>query len=451
MHDDEPTPDAGVRSALDAWSALTPPTDFADRVLAARDEVRAPRRRRRWLYAGVALAGAAAAVLALVLRSPERAASGTLIATQRVTAQLGRRGVAVAEPTTELTWRVADDGAAEITQRAGNVFYRVERGGPFVVHTPAGDIRVTGTCFRIEVAMTAQKLLVAGLAGAALASTVLVTVYEGHVIAQTRSTRTELAAGTHATLRGDDASVTLGAPPAAPTVASMANPADDPQATREQLLERTRAQQAELNQLRTQIAQLQHTAAASPGRDVAAGEPGRPWHDPSPETLRAWAAECHVRADHPSLDQFTPLRGPDTSRGLDADDIDDYNEAMAEVAKQWKGLVRSLYLETTNDTAGADTLSVEAMRREIEDKTPREERPLILQKLSRERAGLAPPPSDLGKTSTLERLLRAFVELGDQSEAALARRIGAERARAIRGDGWGSKSDSSECPPSTGK
>jgi hypothetical protein len=213
-----------------------------------------------------------------------------------------------------------------------------------------------------------------------------------------------------------------------------------------------RAQEAELNVLQMRIAQLQRTAGASHGRDVAAGEPGRPWHDPSRETLLAWAEECHVRADDPSLDQFTPLRGPDASRGIDAGDIDDYNEAMSEVAKQWKDLVRGLYIETTNDTAGADTLSVEAMRREIEDKTPREERPVILQKLSRERAGLAPPPRDPGKTSTLERLLRAFVELGDQSEAALARRIGPERARAIRGDGWGSRSDSSECPsPITAK
>jgi hypothetical protein len=456
MHDDEPTQDeptqdAEVRRALDAWSALVPSADFADRVLAARDDAPAPRRRTR-LHAGGIIAGAAAAaavVAALALRSPGRAASGNLIATQRTTAQLGDRGVAVAEPTTEVTWRVTDDGAAEITQRTGNVFYRVERGGPFVVHTTAGDIHVTGTCFRIEVlAMTPhKKLLFAGLTGAAVASTVLVTVYEGRVIAQTRAARSELSAGSHAALRGDDASIAIGAPPGAPTVASRGAPTDDPEATREQLLARARAQQVELTQLRTRIAELERAAPGARGGDVADDDPGRPWHDPSPETLAAWAAKCHVRADNPSLDQFTPLRRPDTGRGMEPGEVDAYNEAISEVATQWRDLVRSLYLEITGDAAGADTLSVAAMRREIEDKTPREEGAVILQKLSRERAGLASPPADLGKTSTLERLLRAFVKLGDQSEAALARRIGAERAHAIRGEGWGTRSDSAECPP----
>jgi hypothetical protein len=58
------------------------------------------------------------------------------------------------------------------------------------------------------------------------------------------------------------------------------------------------------------------------------------------------------------------------------------------------------------------------------------------------------PPSDLSKTSALERLLRAYVQLGDQSEVALARRVGAERAHAIRGDGWGSRNELSGCPAS---
>ncbi|MBA3541572.1 MAG: hypothetical protein H0T79_18305 [Deltaproteobacteria bacterium] len=60
--------------------------------------------------------------------------------------------------------------------------------------------------------------------------------------------------------------------------------------------------------------------------------------------------------------------------------------------------------------------------------------------------GLAIPPTDLSRTSPLERLLRASLQLGDQAEAALAKKLGAERARAIRGDGWGSRSDYSGCP-----
>jgi hypothetical protein len=90
------------------------------------------------------------------------------------------------------------------------------------------------------------------------------------------------------------------------------------------------------------------------------------------------------------------------------------------------------------------------MFHEIEDKTPGEEHSLVLQRLSQERAGLAAPPGDLSKTSSLERLLRAYLQLGDQSEAALARRVGAERAHAIRGDGWSSRYELGGCPGPAG-
>jgi hypothetical protein len=119
---------------------------------------------------------------------------------------------------------------------------------------------------------------------------------------------------------------------------------------------------------------------------------------------------------------------------------------MAEVHKQWKQLVRALYLEATGDTAGADALSLDAMRGEIVEKSAPAEQAIMLQKLAQERAGLVPPPGDLSKTSPLERMMRAFVQLGDQTEAAIAKRLGPERAKEIRGDGWGSRSDWSGCP-----
>jgi hypothetical protein len=43
-------------------------------------------------------------------------------------------------------------------------------------------------------------------------------------------------------------------------------------------------------------------------------------------------------------------------------------------------------------------------------------------------------------------MMRAYLELGDQAEEALAKRLGADRAKAIRGDAWGSRSDWSGCP-----
>jgi hypothetical protein len=446
MQDDEPTrtPDPELARALEAWPPLAPPADFADRVLAAREAPAPARPRRARLIGGLAAAIAAAAAVLVMVRPSHRATSGTLVATQRTTARLGDRGIAVAEPATDLTWRVDDRGAAELVQCTGNVFYRVERGEPFAVHTPAGDVRVTGTCFRIEVEpMTPhQKLLLAGVAGAAVATTVLVTVYEGHVIAETRSAKTELAAGTTATLGGDGgATIVAGA--------TLATPTDDAHATREQLLARARQQEIQLSTLRARLARLETTAgAAADGPD--APEPGRAWHDPSPEKLAAWVAECRVCSDEPSLDRFAPITEPDLERGVEAGEVDGYNAGLGEVAKQWKDLVHGLYLETTADTAGADALSVTAMRREIEDKSPRGEHNLVLQRLARERAGLAAPPADPSKTSPLERLMRAYVQLGDQSEASIARRLGAQRAHAIRGDGWGSRTENSGCPHPSG-
>ena len=443
---DDPASDAQLARALDAWTPLAPPDDFTDRVLAARAAVAAPpapsarRRRARWLVG--ATVAAAAAVAVVVLRAPRRAAAGNVIADRRTTAVLGDRGVAVAEPGGELTWRVDDRGAADVVQRSGDVFYRVERGGPFVVHTPAGDIRVTGTCFRIEVnAMdTNRKLLLSGVAGAAIASAVLVTVYEGHVIAETHGARTELSAGARATLAGDTTTTVVD--PALTTLA------EDASASREQLLVRSREQQAQLLQLRARLARLEHAPAASAATTAEsdAPEPGRAWHDPSPERLASWVATCHVRTDEPSLDHFQPGSQLSPERGVAPGEVAAYDATMTEMAKRWKDLVRSLYLETTGDTVGADALSSESMQREIEDKSPPGEHNQLLRKLARERAGLDAPPADLARTSALERLTRAHVQLGDQTEAALAKRLGPDRARAIRGDGWSSRSDTSGCP-----
>jgi hypothetical protein len=288
-----------------------------------------------------------------------------------------------------------------------------------------------------------QRLLIAGLSGAAVASAVLVTVYEGHVIAETKSAKAELAAGSQATLRGGDSSIVA--------EATLATTTDDAHATRDQLLTRAQLQQAELNRLRARVVQLENTAA-SPDRETRdVPEPGRVWHDPSPEKLAEWVATCHVRTDEPALDRFTPLTEPDRNRDITASEIGDFNAAVTEVQERWKDLIRSLYVETTGDTVGADTLSSEAMRREIEDKSPRGEHNLILQRISQERAGLVAPPADPSKTSALERLMRAHVQLGDQSEVALAKRLGPRRAHAIRGEGWDSRTEQGGCPdPASG-
>jgi hypothetical protein len=403
----------------------------------AASERPASRRARRWpiLAGAVAAALVAAVAVVIVTRGGGRTADGTLVATERTTADLGDRAVVVAEEAAALTWHVARGGDAEVDQTAGDVFYRVERGGAFVVHTPAGDVRVTGTCLRIEVIAMNKQMIVSGAVGAAIAAGVVVTVYEGHVVAESRGARTELAAGTRATLGGDGTAVV------GDTTAARAGV--KPDATRDELAARAVAQQDQILHLKSRVAELEKQIGKRPSEDV---EEGRLWHDPSHDKLVEWAEKCHVRLDEPGLDRWQPLKQAGGDRGIEPSELDGYNGAITDIAKQWSALVKQLYVETTGDAAGAETLSIQAMQNEILEKSGREEYAVVLQKLARERAGLQAPPADPSKTSPLERFMRAWLQLGDQSEQALAKRIGAQRAHEIRGDGWGSRHDTSGCP-----
>jgi len=440
------------RRALDAFPAMPPPPGFADRVLAAREASPVPPR-RRWPYlaaGGVAAACAAATLAYVATRPASQAASGSLEATARTEAPLGRRAVAVAEANAAIRWRIDDDGATAVEHTTGNVFYRVDRGGPFVVHTPAGDVRVTGTCFRVEVtpmSMSKKHVLASGAAGAVLAAAVVVTVYEGHVIAETRAARTELSAGTQAAI-GADGRATVAAISPTESAAAARTLAEDRLATRDELVARTGEQRAEIARLRTRVAQLEKAPPpGSPRAPDNSSEEGRAWYDPSPERLAQWAAECHIRADSPGFDRYQPMpANQKNDRGIEPSEIPSVNAALGEVYQQWKALVRALYIEATGDVSGADNLSLDALRGEIQEKSPLGEHNLILQRIAQERAGLIAPPADLSKASPHERVMRAYLQLGSQTEAAIAKRLGPERAKEIRGDAWSSRSDWSGCP-----
>ena len=169
---------------LEAWKPQEPPPGFAERVVGEvrREEDRA-RSRRRSRRAGIAtaavLAMAATAVLVITparrLTTPSSAnASGSAIAADRIEIPLGARAIAVLEPGAEVKWN-GDD----IDQLHGNVFYRVEPGAKFRVHTRAGDVTVKGTCFRVKVReeseMNARDLKV-GAVGVAIGALALLHI-----------------------------------------------------------------------------------------------------------------------------------------------------------------------------------------------------------------------------------------------------------------------------------
>jgi ferric-dicitrate binding protein FerR (iron transport regulator) len=436
------------RELLDAWEVPEPPADLADRVLVALSKKQPEARPRRWPWlAGVGVAAlASAAALVLLLRGG-REATGATVADQRETLRLGDRGLAVAEPGATLSWTVATDGAARVEQAAGDVFYRVERGEPFVVSTPAGDVTVLGTCFRVEVSpMRTNKQTMTGVAiGAAASAIIVVSVYEGKVLLANERGRVELAAGDKAMARGDSAPLALADQPAP---AELTAPAAG--ATREDLLRRDEDHRAELSILRDRVKRLEAEKVAGLG---AGGwrERGETFVDPTKEELLDYAKECRIAFDTPgiTLEPFELDDREAAELALGASERGQLERRLNNLHGRILEELRALYVEVTGDRSGAESLSPTALAEEITSKSPREETQLILQKISHERAGLLQPPASLQGTSAAERYYRLMTRVGDDFERELGAVIGPERAHALRKkeDGWGHKHGMSHgCP-----
>jgi hypothetical protein len=202
MTDDE---ESRRRLIEDLWPVPTPPSDMAARVLAAIEAERRPvpmlmpRRRRGPLIAAAASLSALAAGATLVWwlqtrPGPVVEEDGGWIAARRATVNIGARATASMQPGSDLKWSV-QKARVRVQQRRGSVFYRVDRGGPFQVTTPAGDVEVTGTCFTVTNAPLS-----------AVGASSLVSVLEGSVNVRT-------AAGTLRLTPGESARIQRERPP----------------------------------------------------------------------------------------------------------------------------------------------------------------------------------------------------------------------------------------------
>lgn len=436
------------RALLAAWSATPPPLDFPERVLARLPSAKG----RGALRVGLGVGLAAAVLLgAYGLHFPRR---GEHVLLARTTVLVGDRATAVGEAGSELSYQVGLLGAAQVVQSAGDVFYRVERGGPFVVQTPAGAIEVTGTSFRVEVEMIGNKAA-AGLgagAGVVAASLVWVTVYEGAVRASGPSGALRVEAGDRAELRAGAEPTLLGPASAArrPGVAaSAADPAPGrgPGGSRptEETLESLRAERARLvAQVGALQAQLEE--AGAPGKAPS----DREMLDLDAATLARMADRCELRWDTIGVGPEPPTLSAEWA--AEAELSDDEREVVDRVfAREHQALVGAIaqaYREVTGDDSGG--LSTSAMLMELEDKVPEGELKAVFQRLSAERAGRVPGPVDPANVSPVERVFRALTQSGDVVESALAKELGPEVARRLRHTrgGWSSKSRSSYgCPP----
>lgn len=181
------------RNEWEAWQAEAPPPGFAERVVRrAQQERSAPPSRGRRIAAGVMLAAAAAAALAFGAHLRRAQAKGDVTASERREVRIGTRAIAVLEKGAHVAW----DGDA-VTQAAGDVFWRVEPGARLAVHTPAGEVTVKGTCFRVKLGedeMT-RRDIASGAVGAAIGIAAFVGVYEGKVAVSAKAASVDVAAG----------------------------------------------------------------------------------------------------------------------------------------------------------------------------------------------------------------------------------------------------------------
>lgn len=194
---------------LREWEAQLPPSDFAEKVLA---RVRAEEKpageakpatksssnvRRLGIGGGVVAALALAAAFFLKVGGPPE--HGDATAQARTEVLIGARAKAVLEPGAKVSWN-GDD----VVQSKGDVFYRVEPGKRFTVHTAAGDVEVKGTCFAVKVRGEEDEMqkrdVKSGAVGAALSALAFVAVYEGKVAVSHASQHADLAAGESAQL-----------------------------------------------------------------------------------------------------------------------------------------------------------------------------------------------------------------------------------------------------------
>ncbi len=413
---------AGENIVDELWPVLDPPADFGLRVLDALEKLpareplggappqghTAPARARRrvtggrlaWLAAGVCAGALGAAGLVQLWPAagtpPDPAtSSGHLIADIRQTLPIGDRGLAVVERGAELGWFVVA-GNPRVDQPRGSVFYRIDRGGPFAVATPVGDVRVTGTCFRVSVEPDLDDRP---------SVVVLVEVLEGSVLLAGERGQVTLNAG-------ERGRMSRYAPP------RRLDPADGPAARRRPEVE------TRVRQLEQALAETRKAAAEDdPPRDK--------YYDLTPDDLRALARRCEMRYYLPR--HVTSLDAPtlDDAPGLTAEQRSAVLRLMEEQRSHYIATLQALYAEVTGDRAIAGRLAPKSLQEDLFAKLDPQELKEARRRILEEWAQGGPLPAR-GPRGPAERFMRLVSGAGDGFFQKVVDLVGPERARQIR-------------------
>jgi hypothetical protein len=415
----------------DLWPVLEPPADFGERVLAAFDAGAASQpavqlsgesaaalqpqpapsgrlrpRRGLWMLAGSCAGALAAAAVLLAVRAPDQphsgegAVSGHLILDIRQTLPIGDRALAVAERGAELAWFVTA-GNPRVEQPRGSVFYRVDRGGPFTVSTPVGDVRVTGTCFRVAVGP-------AGDSGVVVAA---VEVLEGSVLLVNARGQLPLSAGERADMSRERAPSRLEV--VAPAAAAAATRGPDPH--------------ARVRQLERELAEARRSR--QPASSIS-----DKYFDLSPDELRALARRCELRYALPR--HLTALDAPSVSDSvpLDSEQRAAVLRLMEDQRGQYLAALQELYVEVTGEREIARRLSAKSLQEDLYAKLPsedlREARERLLDDFAK---GSSDHHARPGRTPA-ERFMRLLASATELFYRKLVDVAGVDTARQIRED-----------------
>ncbi|MFO0675033.1 MAG: FecR domain-containing protein [Polyangiaceae bacterium] len=435
------------------WQPQLPSRDFAERVLervrqetAGADMGDAPsevgpgerpapgpdegrrsaeRRRRAWVGIGVAAGftlafGSLAAFRAGRLSS---SAGGEYASVTREEVRMDGRATLVMEPGAHVAWS-GDD----VLQDRGDVFYRVERGSKFKVHTPRGDVEVLGTCFRVKVRNSA-----------------FVGVYEGKVSVSRASTVRVLGPG-EALVVGPEGTFETD------TVDALERRFESDSRTAESaladanknLVENVRAYKDRLGKMESERAALEKDLRAAEDRlRAASGDASsRASLDPfdlRPEDWAELAREGAVKFKIPCvrLEGWTPAQDLVDKYRLNPEDVKAIHAAYVRSSARVWADVKPLCAKIVGSPEVAEIVGPEACGNVIltHARKTDENAAIEAQRVVGEiRAGMRPPPSATDTMSPKERYLLVMTGEMKSFEDDLAKTFGVDEAHRLAFD-----------------
>jgi hypothetical protein len=453
-----------TRSLVDAGKAERAPAGTTSRVhrrLAQTDATQSPssaslrlissavttresgHRARPWRLVAGAAAVSLMAIAYVAFTRDSSPGHGEVRANAHEEVHLGTHVIAVLEKGAQIAW----DGD-DVTQSAGDVFYRVEPGGVRRVHTPAGDVTVRGTCFDVKVqteegADMTRRDVFAGAVGALAGAAVLVGVYEGKVTLSRANASVDIASGQgaradaqgiHGPQGMDAASKAFESPsPDEPWRTANAGLAEQVKEYQQRFADnqaQTKATETELRRLKARLASLEPDAAAL--------------RDPFSPTLADWqelAKEGVVRAKNfcfPSTD-WQPSAGDLSSLGLAPGDGSALRQAVAAASERMWQAVEPACAKLVGSSEVAAQLGSEVCGMALQKSATQAQVSADAQLVANIRAGVIPMPPP-GEIDGLAARMLAMTGAAPDLEKELSQSFGPDVAHAIAsGDvPWGS-------------